>query len=297
MDKLLVKQCLFYGSWLVWPFIAWMLWRLRRHRGRGRILTVLLLAGCLLFAWARFVEPQRIHVQETVLAGTGEHARLVLISDLHLGVYKDRAYLQRLVDRINTLQADGVVIAGDFTYEPGVRSLHDMFAPLAELDLPAYAVLGNHDQQAPGPDIDAALRAALAAHGVRVIEGEVVTVRGFRLAGLGDRWAGKDDPAFLSARSGPAPTLVLAHNPDSAIDLDPQHAALVLAGHTHGGQIRIPWVYRLVIPSRYGFDRGEQFLSTPRGPVRVYTTVGTGEIGLPMRLFNPPTIDVLDLRP
>ena len=52
-----------------------------------------------------------------------------------------------------------------------------------------------------------------------------------------------------------------------------------------------------MIPSRYGFDRGEQFLRTPHGRVRVYTTVGTGEIGLPMRLFNPPTIDVLDLRP
>ena len=52
-----------------------------------------------------------------------------------------------------------------------------------------------------------------------------------------------------------------------------------------------------MIPSQYGFDRGEQFLHTPHGRVRVYTTVGTGEIGLPMRLFNPPTIDVLDLRP
>jgi uncharacterized protein len=117
------------------------------------------------------------------------------------------------------------------------------------------------------------------------------------LAGLGDRWADKDDAGFLSASPSSVPTVVLAHNPDSAIDLDPAMATLMLAGHTHGGQIRIPWLYRHVIRSRYGFDRGEQFLSTPRGRVRVYTTVGTGEVGLPMRLFNPPTIDVLDLRP
>ena len=108
---------------------------------------------------------------------------------------------------------------------------------------------------------------------------------------------GKDDPGFLAAGPASGPTLVLAHNPDSAIALDPARVALVLAGHTHGGQIRIPWLYRHVIPSQYGFDRGEQFLHTPHGRVRVYTTVGTGEIGLPMRLFNPPTIDVLDLRP
>ncbi|MBD9467790.1 metallophosphoesterase [Pseudoxanthomonas sp. PXM01] len=294
MDKLLIKQCLFYGSWLVWPFIAWLAWRLRQRR--GRTLVVLLLAGCLLFAWARFVEPQRIRVQETVLAGTGAQARLVLISDIHLGVYKDSAYLQRLVDRINTLPADAVVIAGDFTYEPDGASLARLFAPLAGLHVPVYAVLGNHDQQAPGPDIDTELRAALAQLGVGVIEGDVVRVRGFRLAGLGDRWAGRDDPAFLAYAPSPMPTLVLTHNPDSAINLGPE-SALVLAGHTHGGQIRIPWLYRHVIPSRYGFDRGEQVLTTPRGRVRVYTTVGTGEIGLPMRLFNPPTIDVLELRP
>lgn len=295
MDKLLIKQCLFHGSWLVWPFVAWLVWRLRERRGRW--LIVLLLAGCLLFAWARFVEPQRIRVQETTLTGTGARARLVLVSDIHLGVYKNSRYLQRLVDRINAQQADAVVIAGDFTYEPDGKSLQQMFAPLAELHLPTYAVLGNHDQQAPGPDIDAELRSALATHNVRVIEGETVAVRGFRLAGLGDRWANKDDPGFLAALPSTSPTLVLTHNPDSAINLDPDQSALVLAGHTHGGQIRIPWLYKRVIPSQYGFDRGEQLLRTPHGAVRVYTTVGTGEIGLPMRLFNPPTIDVLDLRP
>lgn len=295
MDKLLIKQCLFHGSWLVVPFMAWLGWRLCERRGRW--LVALLLAGCLVFAWARFVEPQRIRVQETVLTGTRAQARLVLISDIHLGVYKDRAYLQRLVDRINTLRADAVVIAGDFTYEPDGEPLAPMFAPLGSLRKPVYAVMGNHDQQAPGPDIDAELRAALATHGVQVIEGRRVTVRGFGVAGLGDRWAGKDDPGFLAARPTSGPTLVLTHNPDSAIALDPARVALVLAGHTHGGQIRIPWLYRHVIPSQYGFDRGEQFLRTPHGRVRVYTTVGTGEIGLPMRLFNPPTIDVLDLRP
>jgi uncharacterized protein len=178
MDKLL---CLFYGSWLVWPFVAWLAWRLRERRGRG--LVVLLLTGCLLFAWARFVEPQRIRVQETVLAGTGVQARLALISDIHLGVYKDTAYLQRLVERINTLQADAVVIAGDFTYEPQGRSLAKLFAPLADLRMPSYAVLGNHDQQAPGPDIDAELRAALAALRVDVIEGRTDGAGGWRPVG------------------------------------------------------------------------------------------------------------------
>ncbi len=295
MDKLLIKQLLFHGSWLVFPVIAWLGWRLAR--GRGRWSAAVALAVCLLFAWARFVEPQLVRVQETSLAGTGGQARIVLVSDIHLGVYKDPRFLGRVVDRINAVQADAVVIAGDFTYEPQEGALPRLFAPLARLKMPAYAVLGNHDQQAPGPDIDHALREALASHGVQVIEGRGVDLHGFRLAGLGDRWAHRDDAAFLRAVPASVPTLVLTHNPDSAIQLGEKEARLVLAGHTHGGQIRIPWLYRHVIPSRYGFDRGEQWLQTPRGRVRVYTTVGLGEIGLPMRLFNPPTIDVLDLRP
>lgn len=294
MDKLLIKQCLFYGSWLAWPAIVWLLWRLRRRASRAW--TALLLAGALVFVWARFIEPQMIRVQHTTIAGTGAAARIALVSDIHLGVYKGPGFLERLVDRINAQPVDAVVIAGDFTYEPDDASLERMFAPLARLRVPAYAVLGNHDQQAPGPDIDQALRHALAAHRVQVIEGSFADVGDLRLAGLGDRWAQKDDAGFLAA-SARRPVVVLTHNPDSAIQLGPADAALVLAGHTHGGQIRIPWLYRHVIPSQYGFDRGLQTLKTPHGDVRVFTTVGTGEIGLPMRLFNPPTIDVLDLRP
>lgn len=296
MDKILIKQCLFYGSYFAFPFIAYLLWRMRKPG--NRVIGACLLAISLLFAWARFVEPQMIRVRETALAGTGINARIALISDIHLGIYKDSDFLERVVARINALPADAVVIAGDFTYEPGQESLQTLFAPLAHLRRPVYAVLGNHDQQAPGPDIDQALRKALTDNGVEIIEGRIVDTRsGYRWAGLGDRWAGKDDPAFLKTVPVDTPTLVVVHNPDSAMGLAPKDATLVLAGHTHGGQIRIPWLYRKVIPTAYGFDRSEQLAHTPEGDVRVFTTAGIGEIGLPMRLFNPPTIDLLHLRP
>lgn len=297
MDKVLIKQLLFHGSWLVFPAMAWLLWRWRNPRHRP--LLAILLLGCGVFAWARFIEPQIIRVDQTVLPGTGISARVALISDIHLGIYKDTAFLQRLVERINTLPVNAVVIAGDLTYEPQGHDLQTLFAPLNQLRAPTYAVLGNHDQQRPGPDIDKPLREALTKLGVQVIEGKVVTdAQGHHWAGLGDRWAGKDDPAFLRAAAVPqAPLIVIAHNPDSALQLRTGDAAIVLAGHTHGGQIRIPWLYRKVIPSAHGFDRGEQVVQTPHGSVRVFTTRGIGEIGLPLRLFNPPTIDVLQLQP
>ncbi|HZX77660.1 metallophosphoesterase [Lysobacter sp.] len=296
MDKLLIKQCLFHGSWLVFAFMAWLLWRMRKPG--HRVLAMVALAGCLVFAWARFVEPQVLRVRTTTLVGTGARADIALISDIHLGVYKGRGFLERLVQRLDALPVQAVVIAGDLTYEPQADDLGTLFEPLARLRVPVYAVLGNHDQQAPGPDIDRPLREALMRHGVHIIEGRIVEdAHGFRWAGLGDRWARKDDPGFVKAAPSAKPTLVVAHNPDSAMNLAPADAALVLAGHTHGGQIRIPWLYHRVIPSAHGFDRGEQFAHTPDGAVRVFTTTGIGEIGLPLRLFNPPTIDVLHLRP
>lgn len=297
MDKVLIKQLLFHGSWLVFPAMIWLLWRWRA--GRRRWLLALLLLGCGVFIWARFIEPQLILVRYTELEGTGTATHVALVSDLHLGVYKDRRFLERLVERINAQDVHAVVIAGDLTYEPRDASLLELFAPLAGLRAPAYAVLGNHDQQQPGPDIDRRLRNALALHGVQVIEGRrIVDMYGAHWAGLGDRWAHKDDAAFLRPGLVPRkPTILVTHNPDSAVQGCLGDVTLVLAGHTHGGQIRIPWLYRKVIPTVHGFDRGEQVMQGDCGPVRVFTTAGVGETGLPLRLFNPPTIDVLGLHP
>lgn len=290
MDKILLKQFIFHGSWLALVVAAWLLWRLRDPRRRW--LVAVALVPVLVFLWSRFVEPQIIRVRETTLAGVGFQADIALVADLHLGIYKDTAFLDRLVDRIDAMPVDAVAIAGDLTYEADPAELDALFAPLARLRVPVYAVLGNHDQLPTGRDVAEPLRRALEAHGVRVIEGGFVEADGWRWAGLGDRWSGQDDPAFLRASPSPLPTLALTHNPDTSVDLVSGDVALLLAGHTHGGQIRIPWLYRRVIPSRHGFDRGEQW----QGPVRVFTTSGTGEIGLPLRLFNPPTIDVLHLR-
>lgn len=296
---LILKQFIHFGSLLAFALLPWLLWRLRRP-GKSRLVAASASAALLIFIWARFIEPQWIRVQRTELSGVGLSAELALVSDIHLGVFKGRRFLERILADVDALPVDALLIAGDLTYEPQgqSQSLDALFAPLAHVRIPVYAVLGNHDQQRPGPDIDQALRAALRRHGVHIIEGEIVQPRpGWRLAGLGDNWAGKDDPRFLQQARSTLPTLVLAHNPDSALRLRPADARLLLAGHTHGGQIRIPWLYRKAIPSAYGFDRGEQFAQTPAGPIRVFTSVGVGEVGLPMRLFNPPTIDWLSLRP
>lgn len=289
-----LKLALLWVGWLSWPLLAWLVWRIARH-GRGwswlRWLGALtVLAGLLAFIDARFIERYRITVQETAIP-IGVPARVALISDLHLGLYKSPAYLARVVERLNELKPDAVLIAGDLTGHPD-RDLVSLLAPLKGLTMPAYSVPGNHDEERPGPRLEQALRQALESVGVKPVEYTHADLGSFTLVGMGDRWAGKDGIAPVQAAPRGKPIVVLVHNPDSAMQLKPGMASLVLAGHTHGGQIRLPGLYRKVIASEHGFDRGLHEWA----PVPVYVTSGLGESRVPLRWLVPPVIDILDLR-
>ena len=289
-----LKLAFVWGSWLSWPLLAWQGWRVwrqwRRWRMVQRVLGLMVLAGLLIFVDARFIEPNRITVQETAVP-IGVPARVALISDLHLGLYKSPAYLERVVDRLNELKPDAVLIAGDLTYDPD-RDLTALLAPLKRLSMPAYSVPGNHDEERPGPRLDRVLHQALESLGVTPVEYTHADLGGFTLVGMGDRWAGKDGMAPVQAAPHDKPIVVLMHNPDSAMQLKPHMASLVLAGHTHGGQIRLPGLYEKVIHSEHGFDRGLYTWA----PVPVYVTSGMGESRVPLRWLVPPVIDILDLR-
>lgn len=286
--KLLLAQILFYGSHLVWAYLAWSVWRWRK-KGRPLLFAVRLLAG-LGFIWMRFVEPAQLIERDTAVAlGTG--SRVALLSDTHLGVYKDAAFIARA--------PDCVLIAGDFLYAPD-RPLDELFAGFKAIRAPVYAVLGNHDSHElawpKGGETDSAvLISALGRAGVRVIENQVADCGKLKVAGIGDRWSGREDFRAAAAYKGDAPLLLLTHNPDSAFDAPRGISPLLLTGHTHGGQIRLPLIYPHVLPVRGPFDRGlhpqVQWSSDPVGRPAVFVTSGLGEIGLPMRLFNPPAID------
>jgi predicted MPP superfamily phosphohydrolase len=288
LDKLLLKQAIYYGSYLVFPFIACVAYRLLRAAG-NRWIGIVLLVGALLFVWARFVEPQIITVREHH-AKVGFAARIALIADLHMGVYKRAPFLERLVDELNALDVDFVLIAGDFIEEPD-RPLAELFAPFGKLRHKAYAVRGNHDSERPGPPVEKELRAVLAAVGVTLIENQAVKLGTFVLVGLGDRWANNDRVDMLKTYRESDNVIVMTHNPDTASLLPPGIADITLAAHTHGGQIRIPWLYRMAIPTDGPFDRGWHHLPN----TRVFVTSGLGENAVPLRFLVPPVIDVVVL--
>ena len=281
-----------------------------RSRRRGRIARrVLALVGgavALLGLDAFWLEPQRLVLNENTLelpqwpealSGT----RVALLSDLHVGSpHWHLPDLQQLVERTNQAEPDLVLLAGDYLIN-GVRfgqwiDPESIASVLAGLRAPlgVVAVLGNHDWWNDGYRV----RRALREHGITVLENEALALeRGgqrFFVVGLADALTRQIrlDEALAAVPEG-APFVVLAHEPDIFPEV-PERAALTLAGHTHGGQVRLPLLGRLVVPSRYGqrYAAGH----VVEGQRHLFVTSGVGTSIFPVRFGVPPEIALLTLR-
>ena len=280
---LYLKFFIYYGSWLIFPLLYWFFKR------RWPLFILL----SLLFIYARFIEPKLLFVNHYKIH-TGFKAKYALIADMHLGIYNNASIMERTVAKINKENVDAVLIAGDFTYEPQFYDMKKLFTSLSHLNVPVYAVLGNHDCQRPGPDIRDELEKVLTTLGGDVITNKAIKLNGVTILGLGSLWARDDEIDLLDKYTKEDNLVVLTHNPDTTLDYMPNHNPdLTLAGHTHGGQIRIPYLYKKVIPVR-GDVLWDQGLYSFKNE-KVFVTSGIGEIGLPMRFLIPPTIDILEL--
>jgi len=300
----------YWGCWLLWPVMGWLAlgmrraWRrspqggLRRKAfraaGLGGRATVLAATACIL--WARFAEPHWLRVHETRLSSTCG-VRVALVSDIHLGIFGRTDDLARLVDRLNALDVDAVLVAGDWTIAPP-HELAPLLAPLSRLRHPLLSVTGNHDEEAPGPPLTEALRQTLKSLGVENMEARRRALGHCELVGLGDLSAGgtAQHLASLAAHPSDVPAerrVVLVHNPDAAFELPKDYAAWVLAGHIHGGQVRLPFVTDWMLDHMtFGqFRPGVRELPY----TRVFVTSGVGMSNLPFRFGVPPVIDLLDL--
>lgn len=257
-----------------------------------------LLFGCvfLLAVRMRFVEPYVIAIEyQNIDVWVGE--KVVLIADMHLGVYKSEKYLERVVQKVNTLDVDRVMIAWDFLNQPlPWQSLEQLFGVLWELKKPWYAVMGNHDTWAPWEDREEELAVLLEALWWEVIDNEIVPFEWWTLVWLGSHMSWRDSTELLENISYEWPVVVLAHNPDSTLWYSERSRVdITMVGHTHCGQVRIPWLYeayrKFIIPTIGDFDCGW----TQEEYTQLFITPGLGEMTLPIRLFNPVTISVLQL--
>ncbi len=228
--------------------------------------------------------------------------RILHLSDLHAEKFRIRP--ARLIALAEKCRPDLIVFTGDLCAKPKYdQKALNLMAALRRspglADVPFAAVRGNHD------DPHAFHR--LSSLGIRVLVNQSTTVRknsrDYLICGLDDLKTGQPDSRALfdsaeQSEIGPAMRVVIAHNPDTLLDLPEQSAGLFLAGHFHGGQIRTPfhlefWVLRGEMLPKMGYRRG---YFTLRG-IQSYISRGLGCVALPFRLFSKPEAVLIDYSP
>lgn len=278
--------------------------------GRGGMVELILLSCggiAAVGSWAGLVEPRRLRaVRYDIPTPRWPAGRppleLAVLGDLHAAwPHVTEGRLERIVTRILAERPQLILLPGDFLANRTalVRPLPaaavaGALAPLARA-APTLAVLGNHDWSEEG---GRAIRAALEAIGIGVLDNEVVELDlpggTLQVAGLGCACSRRADlPAVLARLDPGRPAVLLSHVPD-AVAYVPDHVLLTVAGHTHGGQVRLPGLGPLLtmsaLPRR--FARGHHRI----GRRHLLVTSGVGTSVLPIRLGVPPEYVIATLR-
>jgi predicted MPP superfamily phosphohydrolase len=220
-------------------------------------------------------------------------ARVLLVTDIHAGPFVSPRVLGETFDRLLALEPELILLGGDMTtcrldeFDANREAFRKLRAPLG-----VYAVLGNHDHYTQDP---ARLTEMLEEEGIRVLHNEWVQVeRGggrLTLSGVDDMNLGHPD-MDAALDGAPSPTVLLCHNPDLLFEAVRRDVGLMLAGHTHAGQIRIPGLPVIVRQSRYRLDEGRY----RSGGTELIVSRGLGAVGLPLRMACPPEAVMIQLR-
>jgi uncharacterized protein len=270
--------------------------KLRLYQKLALALSILLLA----VYYVHDLEPSWIEVRSVSLslphlAPEFSGYRIVQLSDIHTDRWMTAQRIQKVVGRVNKMHPDLVVLTGDF-----VTRNAEQFAPnltvlkaLTPKDK-TLAILGNHDAWT-NPDL---VQTTLESAGIDVLANQVVTLeRGaeqLHIGGVDDVWAQRDRlNEVLAALPTTGAAILLAHEPDFAdTSAVMGRFDLQLSGHSHGGQVRLPFMKKFFPPLAYKYPMGQYQV----GSMIQYTNRGLGSSGIPIRFNCRPEITIFTLR-
>lgn len=270
-----------------------------------RFLTKLLL-WCvalivLAFVWMRWAEPRLLTVTETelrsaVLPGMADGLRIAQITDTHFGFAYSEEDFARAVEKINEQDPHIVVFTGDLYEEYAKYPADDdaIIVALSAISAPhgKYAVLGNHDHGLGAASDSVRI---LEAGGFTVLQNESVSLSalGITLTGIDDCFFGRGGSFDPAAFSWDGFDLAICHEPDLFTNLAGQGLDLMLSGHTHGGQVRLPILGELILPY---LGREYPMGSYTRSGADLFVSRGLGTSKLPLRFLCPPEIALITLK-
>lgn len=314
---------------------------MKRHLWRRVKYLLLGIAGCffVLLTWS-FLEPYHLDEQAVVaeipsLPQAWQEKHIAVIADFQLGMWMaNTKTVEHAIAQIIKIRPAATLIAGDFVYKPGeslepeLRQIIELVQPLTNAQIPTYAVLGNHDygiKASAQLNKSARQRAteiqqSLESIGVQLLNNEAIALgngdqtserEAFYLVGIGAYIPGQSRPLEAIAQvPDDAARLVLMHNPASFAELPSGTAPVAVAGHTHGGQIRIPflphWSWMALVEDKSSWS----WLSQIKGDIvrvsdwipgyghegnHLYINRGIGFSHLPIRFNCPPELTLFTL--
>jgi uncharacterized protein len=251
--------------------------------------------GLVVLSYAIFIEPRRLTVQkyrEALVREPKIWIRIAFLSDFHAGGFQRKNWYAKIAREVHAQHPDLIVLGGDYVVDR-VEAMEEL-APLAELTAPLgkVFVLGNHDFL----DRPQEIRAALTSYGYTDVTNHLKVIeragRALDVQGVDDHWYG--NPKKFRRASKDRPHLTISHEPDILLDLKEGDTDLILSGHTHGGQIRLPWIGAIwPIPAKLGrlVDHGRKRMHG----ITCVISNGLGETDGRIRLLAPPQIVIVEV--
>ncbi|MBI2098881.1 metallophosphoesterase [Candidatus Uhrbacteria bacterium] len=257
--------------------------------------------------YGSFIEPRLIVLAnyEFNSKKVSRPMRIAVVSDTHAGPAKGKRFIKRLANKIERAKPDAVFLLGDLISDD--ESNIPLLEPLLALsaNTPTFAILGNHDylgvpNQGQVVKSFSPLEPYLRRYGVTALKNEntQIELNGNKLAiaGIDDLASGAPDMrAALMGMPPEALRVLLSHSPDAVLYLKPGEVDMVMSGHTHGGQIRLPFIGPIAPePTVLGrkFTRGFYVINN----ITLFITSGAGESGPRARLFVPPEIAIFEIK-
>lgn len=246
----------------------------------------------LLAVYGFLIEPNLITVKKLTLKSDEiKDLRIVFVSDFHLSK-QAKSRLDRIIKKVNEQSPDVIISGGDYVIMHNAKFSMDMdYAAKKISEMKSkygiYSVMGNHDYHKDNKYI----KQALVKNGIKVLENENEKImhngNPIYIAGISDMQTSFYD--LDKALKGTKPPIILvSHSPDITPKAK-NRVNLVLSGHTHGGQVRIPFIGPVIVPSKYGSKYASGFVDN-----FTYTTKGLGTSILHLRFNCPPEILVID---
>ena len=265
-------------------------------------ITILIILGAACIAYSYLIEPDRLHktsVDVYTEKLNGDILKVALFSDIHFGDNYTVSDFEHVIDMINSESPDIIVFAGDFfddleTFTGDVKDLSEAMGKLSA-PLGKYAVFGNHDYSGKS---EFSYEKIMSAGGFLVLKNEIINLNDVNLSivAVDDCLIGYGDVEIVSYTDDTRFNLLLCHEPDVVDDIieNNYNFDLMLSGHTHGGQLRIPVLSHKFLPplgkryvsGMYDFDGGRQ----------LYVTKGIGTSFLPLRFNAVPEVCFMTLQ-